>query len=93
LPPLHNGRKDLARVAHDEDGRWLSIQRGDDNGAATFTGANLGDAPVHIRLPDGAWRLALSTEASMPASAAGGAAVTFPPSTAAIYERVDLKKQ
>ena len=43
LPPLHNGRKDLTRVDVDEAGRWLTIERGDPGGAATFTAANYGD--------------------------------------------------
>ena len=62
LAPLHNGRKDLTSVAFDEDGRWLSILRGDPWGAATFTCANLGDAPARIPFPDGAWKLALATD-------------------------------
>ena len=53
LPPLRNGRKDLARVEHDEAARWLSILRGDAGGAATFTAANLGDGPARIRVPGG----------------------------------------
>jgi maltooligosyltrehalose trehalohydrolase len=86
LAPLRNGRKDLARTTHDEAGRWLAIQRGDPSGAATFTCANLGDAPAQVRLPDGAWRLALATDASLGPTAAGGATLVLPPSTAAIYE-------
>jgi len=90
LAPLHNGRRDLTRVAFDEDGRWLTILRGDPWGAATFTCANLGDAPARIPFADGAWKLALATEpsASAGATVAGGQTVTLPPSTALIYERV-----
>jgi len=88
LAPLRNGRKDLARVEHDEAARWLSILRGDEGGAATFTGANLGDGPAHIRVPDGTWRLALATDSSIETAVAGGTTLVLPPSTAAIYERV-----
>jgi maltooligosyltrehalose trehalohydrolase len=90
LAPLRNGRKDLARVASDEAGRWLTILRGDPGGAATFTCANLGEAPARIPLPEGAWKLALATQPSASASATlmGGDVVTLPPSTALLYERV-----
>ena len=60
--------------------------RGDAWGASTFTCANLGDAPARIRLPAGAWKLALPTEPSIGAVDAGGTLV-LAPSTAAIYER------
>ncbi len=86
LAPLRNGRKDLTRVDGDEAGRWLTIVRGDAWGASTFTCANLGDAPARIRLPAGAWKLALATEPSAGALDAGGTLV-LAPSTAAIYER------
>ena len=75
----------------DEAGRWLTIERGDPGGAATFTCANFGDAPARdSTLPDGAWELALATQPSVSASATltGGDVVTLPPSTALIYERV-----
>jgi maltooligosyltrehalose trehalohydrolase len=87
LAPLHNGRKDLARVEGDEAGRWLTILRRDPAGGATFTCANLGDAPAPIHFPDGTWRLALATDGA-PADAASGQQLTFAPSTAALYERV-----
>jgi len=86
LAPLRNGRKDLARVAYDEAARWLTIARGNDGGAATFTCANLGDAAARIRLPDGAWTLVLATDASFLGAPADGATIVLPPSTAAIYE-------
>jgi len=86
LAPLRNGRKDLTQVDGDEAGRWLTIVRGDAWGASTFTAANLGDAPARIRLPAGAWKLALATEPSVGAVDAGGTLV-LAPSTAAICER------
>jgi maltooligosyltrehalose trehalohydrolase len=87
LAPLHNGRKDLARVEGDEAGRWLTILRGDAAGGATFTCANMGDAPARIRFPEGTWRLVLATDGA-PAEATRGLQSTFAPSTAALYERV-----
>ena len=87
LAPLHNGRKDLSAVDVDEAGRWLAIRRGDESGAATFTGANLGDAAARIRLPAGRWKLALATDPSVTADAAA-VELTLPPSTAAIFELV-----
>jgi hypothetical protein len=93
LAPLRNGRKDLARVEHDEAGRWLAILRGDESGAATFTCANLGAEPAHIRVPDGTWRLALATDGAIASAAAGGSTVAVPPSTAAIYERVAAARE
>lgn len=88
LAPLHNGRKDLARVEHDEAGRVLTILRGDDSGAATFTCANLGDEAARVPIPDGTWRLALATDASIATTASDRETVAFPPSTGAIYERI-----
>ena len=58
LAPLHNGRKDLTRVTADEAGRWLTIERGDPSGAATFTAANFGEQAAAIRLPADGGRLA-----------------------------------
>ena len=84
--PLHNGRKDLTAVESDEAGRWLAIRRGDPAGAATFTAANLGDAPARIRFPEGTWALALATDAAVD-RAVDGSLLTLPPETAAIYER------
>jgi len=86
LPPLRNGRKDLTRADGDEAGRWLTIRRGDPGGAATFTCANLGDAPVRISLPEGRWRLALATVSTQESEPTG--TVMLAPSTAAIYEVV-----
>ncbi|HXU03112.1 MAG TPA: malto-oligosyltrehalose trehalohydrolase [Polyangia bacterium] len=88
LAPLRNGRKDLARVEHDEAGRWLTIMRSDVGGAATFTCANLGDAPARIRLPPGTWRLVLATEAAASPDDVAAGALLLPPSAAAIYELV-----
>jgi maltooligosyltrehalose trehalohydrolase len=89
LAPLSNGRKDLTRVASDEEARWLTILRGDPSGAATFTCATLADTPARVPVPEGAWKLALATEPSVAVSATvgGGDFVTLPPSTALIYER------
>ena len=86
LAPLHNGRKDLTAVEGDEAGRWLAIRRGDPTGDATFTAANLGDAPARIRFPEGTWTLALATDAAVE-RAVDGSLLTLPPETAAIYER------
>src|SRR5204863_167020 len=88
LEPLRNGRKDLARVECDEAGRWLTILRGDVGGGATFTCANLGDAPARVRFPDGIWRLALATEPAVAAAAPDDATLALPAATAAIYERL-----
>jgi maltooligosyltrehalose trehalohydrolase len=89
LAPLRNGRKDLTRVEFDEAGRWLTIQRSDPGGAATFTCATLGDAPARVTLPEGNWRLALATDGAGGAAAlAGGEVVALEPSTARIYERI-----
>jgi maltooligosyltrehalose trehalohydrolase len=85
LAPLRNGRKDLTQVEWNEAARWLTIRRGDDGGGATFTCANLGDAPARLQLPDGKWTLALATDA-MPEPASDNA-VAIAPSAAAIYER------
>jgi len=87
LAPLHDCRKDLTTVEHDEAGRWLAIRRGGPDGAATFTAANLGDAPARVRFPEGRWKLALATDPSAALEPAG-AALTLPPATAAIYERL-----
>ncbi len=91
LAPLHNGRKDLTRVTADEAGRWLTIERGDPSGAATFTAANLGERAAALRLPaDGArWELALATSSTVPARVDGGtSSFSLPPDTAAIFTRV-----
>jgi maltooligosyltrehalose trehalohydrolase len=89
LAPLHNGRKDLTRVEHDEAGRWLTIVRGDAGGGAAFTCANLGAEPAQMRFPDGTWRLALASEPSIDctATADGRTLLLLAPSTVAIYER------
>jgi maltooligosyltrehalose trehalohydrolase len=88
LPPLRNGRKDLVTVTHDEDGRWLTIDRRDPGGAAAFTAANLGDRPARIPLPPGHWKLALASTGEAPTAASdAGAELVVAPWTAAIYER------
>jgi maltooligosyltrehalose trehalohydrolase len=88
LAPLRNGRKDLARVAFDEDARWLAIERHDTGGAATFTAANLADRPARIALPAGQWKQVLATAAVPAVDAEAGGALALPPWTAAIYELV-----
>ena len=90
LPALHNGRKDLTRVAFDEAGRWLTIERGDPGGAATFTAANYGDAPASVRLPAAGegWKVALATGPfEAPRRADGGASLTLPGGAGLIYTR------
>jgi maltooligosyltrehalose trehalohydrolase len=92
LPPLHNGRKDLARVAFDEAGRWLTIERGDPAGAATFTAANYGDAPAAIQLPargDG-WSVALATIPGLPVPRAERGVLVVPPGAAFLLAPVDV---
>ena len=92
LAPLRNGRKDLTRADGDEAGRWLTIRRGDPTGAASFTIANLGDAPLRLRLPEGPpgarWRLALATDGPAGGVARAGTDVPLAPSAASIYELV-----
>ncbi|HEY4395799.1 MAG TPA: malto-oligosyltrehalose trehalohydrolase [Polyangia bacterium] len=87
LAPLHNGRKDLTRVAFDEAGRWLTIERGDPGGAATFTAANYGERPVVLALPRtrAAWALALGSGLDV---VAVGGTVSLPPGTGAIFARL-----
>jgi maltooligosyltrehalose trehalohydrolase len=85
LAPLHNGRKDLARVASHDEARWLGIERGDPSGAATFTAANLSDNPARIACPKGKWTLALTT--GDPPDADTEDAIVLAPWTAAIFER------
>ncbi len=90
LAPLHNGRKDLTRVAADEAGLWLTIERGDPSGAASFTAANYGGQVATIRLPaDGArWGLALCSSAAAGRLAVDpGAPLSLPRDTAAIFTR------
>jgi maltooligosyltrehalose trehalohydrolase len=92
LPPLHNGRKDLARVAFDEAGRWLAIERGDPSGAATFTAANYGDAPAVIPLParaDG-WSVALATIPDLPLPRAEREVIEVPPAAAFLLAPADV---
>ena len=90
LAPLHNGRKDLARVAADEARRSVTIERGDPSGAATFTAANFGDEEAAIRLPSGArWELALATSSVAPGRMDGGTgSIALPGDTAALFTRV-----
>jgi maltooligosyltrehalose trehalohydrolase len=88
LAPLHNGRKDLTRVAFDEAARWLTIERGDPGGAATFTAANYGDAPAAIPLPAGGeWSVALATIPQPPPRA--DRVVVVPPAAAFLLARAD----
>jgi len=85
VPALRNGRKDLARVKVDEEGRWLMLERGDPAGGRALCCANLGAAEVRLSLPPapGAWRLALATEAGGVSVADG--AVTLRPDVAALF--------
>jgi hypothetical protein len=89
LAPLHNGRKDLTRVTADEAGRWLTIERGDPSGAATFTAANLGERTASIRLPEGTgWAPALATSGDAAAQRFElGAALSVPPGVAWLFAR------
>jgi maltooligosyltrehalose trehalohydrolase len=91
LAPLHNGRRDLTRVTADEEGRWLTIERGDPSGAATFTAANFGAEEATIRLPAGGarWELALATSSVAPARVDGNtASFSLPRDVAAVFIRV-----
>jgi maltooligosyltrehalose trehalohydrolase len=94
LPALHNGRKDLTRVAFDEDRRWVVIERNDPAGGAAVCCASLGDAEARLILPtsSGVWRPALRTDiaSGAPADALpGGAALVLPPATAILFEHED----
>jgi maltooligosyltrehalose trehalohydrolase len=84
LPALHNGRKDLTRVWFDEAARWLVVERADPGGGRALCCASLGDAGVPLPLPDGAWRLALATEAGAAPSEASGT-LALPPRAAAVF--------
>jgi maltooligosyltrehalose trehalohydrolase len=87
-PALANGRKDLTRVEFDEAGRWLTIERGDPNGGAALTLANLGDRPADLPVPrrPGGWRLTLSTrpDAGVTNNRAPGPLMSLPPATALV---------
>jgi maltooligosyltrehalose trehalohydrolase len=89
LPALHNGRKDLTRVAFDEAG-WITIVRGDPAGSAALTIANLAHAAAAISVPAGAprWRLALATgdSAALPRFLSPGETVSLPPGSALHFE-------
>ncbi len=89
LAPLHNGRKDLTRVSADEAGRWLTIERGDPSGAATFTAANLGEQAASIQLPEGpGWEPMLSTSGDPAALRFElGAVMSLPPGVALLFAR------
>ena len=88
LPALHNGRKDLTRVAFDEAGRWLTIARSDPGGSATFTAANYGAEPASIVIPGDGWELALATLPEVaPTRISGGTTVTLPRHAAALFAR------
>ncbi|HLK91876.1 MAG TPA: malto-oligosyltrehalose trehalohydrolase [Polyangia bacterium] len=87
LAPLHNGRKDLTRVAFDEAGGWLTIARGDPGGEATFTAATLGEHGATFALPTGGgWRVVLSTAAREAPRLADGV-LELAPGAAAILAR------
>ena len=64
LPCIGNCRKDLTRVAWDEAGRWLVIERGDPSGQVALVVCNFNDTPVHVPVggPPGAYRLELGTD-------------------------------
>ncbi|HEY6476428.1 MAG TPA: malto-oligosyltrehalose trehalohydrolase [Polyangia bacterium] len=83
LAPLHNGCKDLTRVAFDEAGRWLTVERRDPGGAATFTAANYGEAPTLIALPANGegWSVALATTDGPPPRPERGM-IAVPPAAA-----------
>ena len=89
LAPLHNGRKDLTRVSADEAGRWLTIERGDPTGAATFTVANFGARPAEVRLPGGnGWGRRLATSADpTPSRLDPGAPILLLPGVAQLFAR------
>jgi maltooligosyltrehalose trehalohydrolase len=89
LAPLRNGRQDLAHVAFDEAGGWLTIARDDPSGEATFTAATLGERGATLPLPPGgAWRLMLATGGfEAPLEPPGGAPLSLPPGAAVIYAR------
>ena len=72
-------------MAFDEAGRWLTIERGDPGGTATFTAANYGSEAITISLPSAAtgWELALAT---VPGSPVAGT-ISLPPGTGAIFAR------
>lgn len=90
LPAMHNNRKDLTRVHHDDVQRWIAIERRDPSGSAVVTVANLGDRPVDLPLPEiaSSWRLALATLAlaAFPEMVGAGARVPLAPATALIFE-------
>jgi malto-oligosyltrehalose trehalohydrolase len=75
-PELTDPRLAATQVRYDEDGRWLTIDRG-----GVVIVASLGGAPLHVPLP------ALATgvlAASRPGVSAAGAAVSMPPESFAV---------
>ena len=64
MPCIGNGRKDLTRVAWDEAGRWLVIERGNPSGQVALVVCNFNDTPAHVPVggPPGAYRLELGTD-------------------------------
>ena len=56
---LSNCDKTRTRVQFDEEGRWLTVERGDESGARALLACNLSDETRPVPLPEGAWRLAL----------------------------------
>jgi maltooligosyltrehalose trehalohydrolase len=60
-PALSNCDKSRTRVHFDEDGRRLTIERGDASGSRVVLLCNLSGDAQALTIPEGSWRLALWT--------------------------------
>jgi maltooligosyltrehalose trehalohydrolase len=56
---LSNCDKTRTRVEFDEERGWLAVERGDESGSRALLACNLSGEARAVRLPRGAWRLAL----------------------------------
>jgi maltooligosyltrehalose trehalohydrolase len=61
--PLSNCDKTRTRVRFDEDGRWLTVERGDRTAARALLACNLSPGPRALPSAEGAWQLALWSDA------------------------------
>jgi maltooligosyltrehalose trehalohydrolase len=57
--PLSNCDKARARVRFDEERRWLTVERGDPQGARALLACNFDDAAQAVPVVEGVWRLEL----------------------------------
>jgi maltooligosyltrehalose trehalohydrolase len=81
-PALGNGRRDLTRVASNEDDRWLVIERADPSGQVVLAFFNLAGRAREIPFSprEGVYRLALATDDARYGGATSSAAGDGAPS-------------